>query len=341
MRNVAVKVGMQVNVSDQQLDLSVNLLKYDYYLVAFSGGKDSIACVLHLLELGIDPAKIELWHNNIDGKESAPLMDWPSTPAYCRAFAKSFGLAYYESWREGGFEREMLRNGETASAKVWFETPEGLRSAGGNGTTKTVREQFPQLGAITNGRWCSAVLKIDVMSIAINNQARFLGKRTLVISGERAQESEARAKYATFEPHRCNTQSRHVDAYRAVHSWTEKQVWASLERHSVNPHPAYRLGWGRLSCALCIFGGANQWASARKVLPTQFMRVAIHEGKFGKTIDRSMAVKQKADKGIAYPQTAQFDLVEEAKDVSWNGPIRTNTWQLPAGAFSGETCGPE
>lgn len=59
---------------------------YDRFVVAFSGGKDSVALVLHLIELGIPRDKIELHHHDIDG-HGPTFMDWDITPAYCRAFA--------------------------------------------------------------------------------------------------------------------------------------------------------------------------------------------------------------------------------------------------------------
>lgn len=325
---------MHEALSDQEL------FSYDHHIVAFSGGKDSIACFLHLLERGVDKSKIELWHHDVDGREEGQgFMDWPSTPAYVRAFAKHSDVPVYFSWREGGFLREMLRN-LTATAQTIFETPEGLSQVGGKGP-KNTRLQFPQVGADLSTRWCSAYLKVDVMRRAIANQKRFDGKRVLVISGERAEESAARAKYKTFESHACNSPKRTVDSYRPVHSWSENDVWAIIQRHGINPHPAYRLSWGRLSCALCIFGGANQWASAKAIFPERVARVAAFEKAFGKTIDRKLDVNTKAALGTAYAQTANAELVAEAKDENWAGPIFVGSaWTLPAGAFSGEACGP-
>ena len=49
--------------------------RYDYVIVAFSGGKDSLACVLHLLEDGCPVEKIELWHHEVDGREGKQFMD--------------------------------------------------------------------------------------------------------------------------------------------------------------------------------------------------------------------------------------------------------------------------
>jgi hypothetical protein len=58
-----------------------DLSTYDRFVIAFSGGKDSIACFLHLLESGVQREKIELWHHDVDGREGNHFMDWPCTPA--------------------------------------------------------------------------------------------------------------------------------------------------------------------------------------------------------------------------------------------------------------------
>lgn len=46
-----------------------NLHSYDKYLVQFSGGKDSTASFLHLLDEGVAKEKIELWHQEIDARD--------------------------------------------------------------------------------------------------------------------------------------------------------------------------------------------------------------------------------------------------------------------------------
>lgn len=319
---------------------------YDHYLVAFSGGKDSVAAVLDLKEHGVAMEKVELWHHEVDGREGSRLMDWPCTPAYCRAFAEAFQLSFYASWRTGGFEREMLRE-NTQTAPVKFEKPGGkVVQVGGERGKAGTRLRFPQVSADLRVRWCSAYLKIDVMATAIRNQERFQGKRTLVISGERAEESPCRAHYATFEPHRADRRrseklSRHIDHHRPVHGWSEAEVWSLLERHRVNPHPAYRLGWGRVSCAACIFGGSDQWASLRAVNPVQFSQVAEYERRFGWTIKRGESLTAVADRGQPYPSLSQ-EAVAAALAEEWREPIILppgQVWKLPAGAF-GDSLGP-
>jgi 3'-phosphoadenosine 5'-phosphosulfate sulfotransferase (PAPS reductase)/FAD synthetase len=323
---------------------SVDPLSYDRVIVAFSGGKDSIACVLHLLDLGVPRERLELWHHDVDGREGSKLMDWAVTRDYCRAFARAFELKLYFSWKVGGFEGEMCRE-NSRTAPTAFETPDGVRQAGGKSGKLGTRCQFPQVTADLTTRWCSSYLKIDVCAIAIRNQARFDHSRTLVVSGERAEESPARAKYQTFEIDRADArdgkQARHVDRWRPVHAWTERQVWAAMERYRVRPHPAYRMGWGRVSCAACIFGNPAQWASLRAVAPAQFGAVAAFEARWRKTIKRKGSIVEHAAAGTPYEGAKPGPLAELATGDAYTEEIiaAPGTWELPAGAF-GDSCGP-
>jgi 3'-phosphoadenosine 5'-phosphosulfate sulfotransferase (PAPS reductase)/FAD synthetase len=322
-----------------------DLTTYDHYIVALSGGKDSVASLLCLLEMNIPRDKIELMHHDVDGREEGRgLMDWPSTPSYCRAFAKAFNLPIYFSWKEGGFRREMLRQ-NTATAPTHFETPHGELQRGGLGPPGT-RNIFPQQTADLSRRWCSAYLKIDPARLSIINQPRFQQARTLVISGERAEESPNRANYKLFEVDHSDARHgslrRHVDRCRIVHQWTESEIWDIIARWRINVHPAYRLGFNRLSCICCIFGSDRQWASARIVVPDQVEQVATYERQFGKTIDRShITVLHKASLGSPYSPCTDAALIAEARDRNWDRPIflPEGEWQIPPGAF-GESNGP-
>jgi 3'-phosphoadenosine 5'-phosphosulfate sulfotransferase (PAPS reductase)/FAD synthetase len=318
---------------------------YDLAIVAFSGGKDSLACLLHLLELGFPLHKIELWHHDIDGP-GADFMDWACTPAYCRGVAAALGIPIYFSWKVGGFKGEMLRQ-NAPTGPVAFEEPADIGKKvtviGGDSRKLGTRLVFPQMSANLSVRWCSGYLKIDVGARAIINQNRFLGKRTLLITGERAEESADRAKYREQEPHKTDRRNgrlkRWVDHWRPVHQWSTAQVWEIIGRWKILPHPCYRLGWGRCSCAACIFGSANQWASLRVVDPAKFSEIADYESRFGKTIDRKLTVGQKGDRGVPYPATDQHDVISEAKDPDWDRPIWVDNWTMPAGAAS-ELDGP-
>lgn len=227
-------------------------LSYDCVLVAFSGGKDSLALLLHLLDLGVPRERIELHHHLVDGREGSTLMDWPVTEAYCEAIAAALGVAITFSWRRHGFEGELLRHEASTQPMVVPAPGGGTQEIGGRGPLGT-RRRFPQLSADLSVRWCSGQLKISAMDAYLRNHPKFLGRRTLVLTGERAEESWSRRNYARFEPHRSDTRAslkvpRHIDVWRAVHSWSEARVWEIIQRWRLEIHPAYRLGWGRVSC---------------------------------------------------------------------------------------------
>lgn len=321
----------------------IDLNSYQRIVVMFSGGKDSSACILYLLERGVDPSKIELWHHLVDGQEPT-FMDWPVTESYCVAFANAFGLPIYFSWKNGGFLGELLR--ENALTKpTTFESPCGSCTVGGTAGKCSTRRKFPQQTANLTTRWCSAYLKIDPASTALRNQKRFHDSRTLVVTGERAEESAGRAKYKAFEPHRADLRNgrvkRHIDHWRPVHKWPEKKVWDILEQFKVWAHPAYYLGWGRLSCATCIFGSANQWASYAVIAPDKVERIALLEEEFGYTINRTKSVREMVAEGTPYNMVRDLKRVIMSQRQEYDHPIvRTDIpWKLPAGAF-GESAGP-
>ena len=320
---------------------AAELNSYDRVVITMSGGKDSLATALHVLEAGVDLHRVEFWHHLVDGPDGN-LMDWPSTSAYCQAAADALGVPLYLSWKQGGFEGEMLReNSLTRPNSFEMPLPDGTRTivtTGGTGGNRSTRRMFPQVSADLSIRYCSSYLKIDVARTALRNQDRFNFARTLVVSGERAQESPGRAGYAMFEPDDTDARDsprlrRHIDRYRPVHRWSEAQVWEIMERWRVNPHPAYRLGWSRCSCAGCIFNGANEFATLRQINPIQFAKLSGYEKEFGRTIKRKLSLPAVADAGRPFFY-AEADAIA-ALSTTFAEPfyLPKGNWQLPSGAF--------
>lgn len=327
-------------------ETSVDPTAYDRVIAFYSSGKDSQAMVLHLLECGVDPDKVELHHHLVDGMPGeSSLMDWPITDSYASAFASTFGLKLFRSWKAGGIEREMLRNGDRTAPVVWESEDGTLRQAGGERGKLGVRRRFPQVSADLSVRWCSGYVKVDVGARVLTSEPRFLEGKTLVVTGERAEESASRARYCGYEPHRTDNRNgarvkRHIDHWRPVHQWSEERVWAILRRHNVNPHPAYHLGFGRTSCMTCIFGSPNQWATIEKIAPAKFERIAQYEEEFGCTIHRTLSVRQQAAKGTPYAVTPE--LVDLAMSTTYPKELlltKPGEWKYPLGAF-GESAGP-
>src|SRR5688572_28507003 len=103
----------------------------------------------------------------------------------------------------------MLRDGVPTAPTSW-ERPDGsVAAAGGHGKPGT-RLKFPQVAADLRVRWCTAYVKIDVGDKALKNDERFKDGRTLFVTGERAEESANRARYAIMERHRAASSQRDI-----------------------------------------------------------------------------------------------------------------------------------
>ncbi len=301
--------------------------KVDNWILAFSGGKDSLACLIWLLE-NVDRSKIELWHHEVDG-DSHNFADWPCTSGYVKAIASAFKLPLYFSGLQGGFKGELMKENQP-HAPSYYQTPDGLKTSGGKGKPG-IRRKWPAKVASLRTRWCSSALKIDVAKMALAGQSRFLGKTIVMITGERAQESNARSKYAKTQYY-CEPNSRRVVyQHRPVLNWSIEEVWESIGRYKIAPHPAYQLGFGRVSCRVCIFGSANQWATIRAYFPLAFEKIANLEIELSHTIDAKRSVVQMADMGTPYPHN--LAAIEAAESVEWLSPIFLENWKLPPGAF--------
>lgn len=337
----AVNTGIYFSAPD------IDLSNYDTIIVCMSGGKDSIASLLRLKEMGADFSKVELWHHDVDGREGSQLMDWRFMADYNRQFADTMGVPIYFSWLEGGFELEMLK--ENAYSKPHkIETPDGLLTLERDTARSKpgTRRKFPQLSPSLQTRWCSSALKIDVGRRGLNNQPRFDGKRVLFITGERREESANRARYNQLEPHACDRRNgrkaRHVDAWRPVLHWSEEEVWGILERHRICAPVPYRLGWTRSSCMTCIYNSQRIWATLHHYFPYRTVRIAHYENEFGTTISRNRINVIDVSKQAEPFKIEDTEALKQAMEEKYTLPIilpDNAEWKLPAGAFGNEGCG--
>lgn len=317
------------------------LTRYDKIIVAYSGGKDCTAALLHLLEMGVPKHKIELWHHHVDGVGDEQFMDWPCTEGYVRAIGLNLGITVRFQWRDKGFLGEMMRDNAPTNG-VYFEDGDGVirYAPPGVKSKNSTRLQFPQVSAGLSVRWCSAYLKIDVCKRAINNDPRFDNARILLVTGERREESTARSKYEEVTKHPSNNNKRRVDQWRAVIDWTESQVWDAFRRWRIIPHPAYRIGFSRVSCMTCIFANKDQWATIRYLSELRFRRIADCEKQFGKTIKKGLTVIQQADEGQVFAAAKDQAMANLALSNRYPlGVVFTpdgQEWILPAGAFKSQ-----
>lgn len=346
---------------------------YDLVIVLISGGKDSIACYYKLLELGVPKSKIEFWHHDIDGGHPSRTMDWRCTANYIRSFAEAEQIPLRVSWRKNGFFGELYRIG--ASELIEYVDPETgeiyqcppskkymecqkLKVAAISEMENKLAEfgyrmKFPMKSGDLSRRWCSAYLKIMVAdtvlrnmnSVAANLTKTRMDIKLLIVSGERRGESVGRSKYNEIEIHRTNAVSKH---HRTVHQWrpvidySEKDIWEVLKRHKVNPHPCYRAGWNRCSCAMCIFSTPQLFAGIRELYPKEYALLCQDEKVLGFTLDNHCDLETY----IGSADSCVYHGDKEAIQSLLTGefPVESvyvkDKWKYPVGAFHGVAGGP-
>lgn len=208
------------------------------------------------------------------------------------------------------------------------------------------RHKFPAKSGTHQGRWCSGNLKAAVQdSVTSNLEKTKEDVKVLVVSGERRGESAGRSKYNEMEIHRTNAT---VKAHRLVHQWrpvidySEKDVWEVLKRHRVNPHPCYRAGWNRCSCAMCIFSTPPLFAGIRELYPEDYELFKQDEHILGFTLDN----KCDLDTFVGDARSCVYHGDEAAVRSLVTGEFAVDDvyvdgdWMYPAGAFHGAEGGP-
>lgn len=208
------------------------------------------------------------------------------------------------------------------------------------------RHKFPAKGSTHQGRWCSGNLKAAVQdSVTSSLDKTKENVKVLVVSGERRGESKGRSKYNEMEIHRTNAEKK---AHRIVHQWravidySERDIWEVLKRHRVNPHPCYRAGWNRCSCAACIFSTPTLFAGFKELYPEEFELLKQDEQILGFTLDN----KCDLETFISGAQSCVYWGDEAAIHSLITGEFTVDDvyvkgdWMYPAGAFHGAEGGP-
>lgn len=320
---------------------------YDKVIISLSGGKDSTASLLHMIDSGVPRDKIEVWHQSVDGMNGTkePFFDWPSTEGYVRKLAEHLGVKLGWQWRARGFKGELYRKdsptGDVHYINEW-ESPTDHCLPSKKDKSGT-RLRFPAKTANLSTRYCSASLKIDVARRVMNNRPDLVKTteepiKILWVTGERRQESPARAKYNEVEVHPSNSRARTVHWWRAVIDWKEEEIWQKMKDHGIIPHPAYQCGFPRLSCRSCIFFSKDHWATLDEVSPEVTEMLHSVEEDLHFTIDQKFSVPELIQMGKSRITDENRDYIPKLVS-EWTDPVTTNDWKIPSGAFSGDGGG--
>ena len=208
------------------------------------------------------------------------------------------------------------------------------------------RQKFPAKGGTHQGRWCSGNLKAAVQdSVTSNLDKTSKNVKILVVSGERRGESAGRSKYNEMEIHRTNAEKlakRTVHQWRPVIDYSEKDVWEVLKRHKVNPHPCYRAGWNRCSCAMCIFSTPTLFAGIKELYPEEYEALVQDEKILGFTLDNKCDLNTFVGDAKSCVVHKDHDAVQSLLTGQYTPEqiYVKGEWNYPAGAFHGAAGGP-
>lgn len=208
-----------------------DLSSYDFIIANTSGGKDSQTMIRvlckHADDQGVDRRKIVAVHADLKRAE------WKGTKELAEAQARHYGLEFRVVSRRQG---DLIDHMEDRA--------------------KRGKRPFPGYST----RWCTSEHKtaqVKRVMTALVQESGITGRKVRILNclGNRAQESDKRAKDVPFEYNTLasNKTRRDVWTWAPIHEWSKAEVWADILSSGVPYHFAYDLGMPRLSCCFCIY----------------------------------------------------------------------------------------
>lgn len=222
---------------------------YHNIVISGSGGKDS-AALSCLAKRMFPKAKLIAVHAQLD-------TDWKETEAIVIAQYKKLDIPLTMVRREDGKGLlDLLIAGQV------------------DRKTKELKEKkWP--GSCT--QWCTSQLKI----VPLDKFCRELPGNTLVLIGERAQESIKRTRKSVFNTTTAKRNGKTLTKASIIYDWSIEKVWAECNFNEMPKHPCYDLGVSRASCAICIYSSKEEIAIAAKHYPELVKKYLDAEKKIG------------------------------------------------------------
>lgn len=198
--------------------------------ISTSGGKDSQATTIKLIEAGIPKGQMILIHATL-GR-----IEWPGTIAHIQKTGYALPLIIAKA-RRSFFE--MVR------ARQMFPSPKYRQCTSDQKRGPIERELRAYLKANPqfNGQIINAM-------------------------GMRAEESTQRAKRPIYHFNARNSKAgRTWIDWLPIHDLTEDEVFQTIADAGQTPHWAYGEGMSRLSCSFCIMSSLSDLATAARLRP--------------------------------------------------------------------------
>jgi 3'-phosphoadenosine 5'-phosphosulfate sulfotransferase (PAPS reductase)/FAD synthetase len=206
-------------------------------VVSISGGKDSTAALIAALET-FGPGAVVAHHQII-------LEDWLQTPDYCQMVCDYLGVPLYLS--QGVYNGFLCLKCGHRHLSMFYEEAYCHKCGSYDkqllGVIDSIHDliRWREKWVDARVRACTGHFKIEVFNTWARNNVSLLGRRPVMVLGERHLESRGRMKLPDLRYRdlrkgwmlewRPILHYRRIDAFRASRQW------------GIEPHPCYKLQW--------------------------------------------------------------------------------------------------
>lgn len=228
------------------------------FVVSHSGGKDSQAMLIKLLEI-IPREQLAVVHASLGESE------WAGALELAQEQAENAGLPFIVA-RAGRSLVEMVERR--------YVTKPGPNSS-----------CWPSARV----RFCTSDAKRSPIEREVRRYAKENGYTTVVsCMGMRAAESPARAKRVALTVNKRGTvRNRDWFEWLPIHDMATTDVWRTIAAAGQTPHPAYLTGNTRLSCVFCFMASPRDIANGARHRPELYAKYREIETRTSYTFHQS------------------------------------------------------
>lgn len=282
-----------------------SLADYDVILINSSAGKDSQAMLTHLVELadaqGVPRSRFVVVHADLGRAE------WKGTRDLAEQQAKAYGLRFETVARDEDLPDQIATRRRTLDeeAAVLKAEADALEAAGFTGFASLAiaeadkKANTPAWPSST-ARYCTSDQKTSQVAklmtrLAADHRADNPDAgpiRILNTLGLRAAESPARAKKNPFGPDPATNGRRIVHRWLPIFTWSDRQVWDTINRSGIPHHPAYDAGLPRASCVFCVLAGRRELVVSALLNPGLALEYLALEREVGHTFKADLSMQQ-------------------------------------------------
>lgn len=261
----------------------------DWVVVSSSGGKDSQAMLSYVVRRS---KALGMLHKVVVVHADLGRAEWDGTRELAELQARLAGVRRFEVVRASG--ADLLDRVEIRYGKLKAKAEKEARERGEDPAEAKVAPAWPSSSA----RWCTSDVKrgpIWTLYTRLAAELAHLGRpvRILACIGQRAAESDQRAKLAEVEIDRgASNGRRHVTTWRPIHAWSDRKVWREIARSRLPYHPAYDWGNRRLSCVFCVLGCNNDLVNGARRVPELAAAYARTEAKVGADFKKGLSMQE-------------------------------------------------